>query len=242
MNRHVRVGITNFVVKRGFPPTHLRTHGFHAAQLVKDEPISLREGDTMFLECTKHTSSISWDSELSMSLHHIPDDNSCLFHAIHYVQTRTISREGAQAKRGAVADAIRSDLTTYNDAVLGYVKKSFFMSLLLSNVRLTNRMPAPAYIENLLLASTWGGHVELSVFARIYEAIILCWDVVHGLCHVIGNRDKAKVLWILTYSGIHYDVVVARSLSGLITAFDPRSYNTCYAVSEKLVHWLREQR
>ena len=138
MNRHVRVGVTNFVVKRGFPPTHLRTHGFHAAQLVKDEPISLREGDTMFLECTKHTSSISWDSELSMSLHHIPDDNSCLFHAIHYVQTRTISREGAQAKRGAVADAIRSDLTTYNDAVLGYVKKSFFMSLLLSNVRLTN--------------------------------------------------------------------------------------------------------
>ena len=103
-------------------------------------------------------------------------------------------------------------------------------------------MPAPAYIENLLLASTWGGHVELSVFARIYEAIILCWDVVHGLCHVIGNLDKAKVLWILTYSGIHYDVVVARSLSGLITAFDPRSYNTCYAVSEKLVHWLREQR
>ena len=50
MNRHVRVGVTNFVVKRGFPPTHLRTHGFHAAQLVKDEPISLREGDTMFLE------------------------------------------------------------------------------------------------------------------------------------------------------------------------------------------------
>ena len=126
MNRHVRVGITYFIVRHGFPPTLLRTDGFHAAQLVKDEPISLRDGDTLFLECTRHTSSSSWDSELSMNLHHIPDDNSCLFHAIHYVQTHTISHEGAQAKRGVVADAIRSDPTTYNDAVLGYVKKSFF--------------------------------------------------------------------------------------------------------------------
>ncbi|KAF7965264.1 hypothetical protein HWV62_44715, partial [Athelia sp. TMB] len=86
-----------------------------------------------------------------------------------------------------VADAIRSDMVTYSEAILG--------------------RPRDEYIATILKPASWGGAIELSILCAHYNTEISSIDVETGRVDRFeppagkesGNRC------ILIYSGIHYD-------------------------------------
>ncbi|ODN73951.1 hypothetical protein L202_07452 [Cryptococcus amylolentus CBS 6039] len=79
-----------------------------------------------------------------LQLRVVPDDNSCLFSAIAVVFEGGI--DAAQSLRTVVAEAIRADPETYSQVILG--------------------MPRDEYIRRILKPETWGGAIELSIFAK----------------------------------------------------------------------------
>lgn len=57
-------------------------------------------------------------------------------------------------------------------------------------------------MHKLLQPKTWGGGVELALFAAHFRAEIWCWDVKHGVCHRFGEDGAYPTLWILSYAGM----------------------------------------
>ncbi|KAG1754635.1 hypothetical protein EDB19DRAFT_1902765 [Suillus lakei] len=115
----------------------------------------------------------------------VPDDNSCLFSSIALIFEQDARK--AQKIRQVVADGIRADMETYNEAILG--------------------LSRDAYIATILKPLTWGGAIELGILAKHYGTEIASIDVETGridrfeppLEASTGNRC------IVIYSGIHYD-------------------------------------
>ncbi|KAG1756652.1 uncharacterized protein EDB91DRAFT_1093798 [Suillus paluster] len=136
----------------------------------------------------------------------VPDDNSCLFSSIALV----FEQDGRKAQqiRQVVADGIRADMETYNEAILG--------------------LSRDAYIATILKPSTWGGAIELGILAKHYGTEIASIDVETGrvdrfeppLETSTGNRC------ILVYSGIHYD---AASLAPMADA-PPEWHQTVFPI------------
>ncbi|KAE9409557.1 OTU-domain-containing protein [Gymnopus androsaceus JB14] len=107
----------------------------------------------------------------------VPDDNSCLF-----------TSTKAQKMRQIVADGIRKDPETYNEAILG--------------------MPPSKYIETITKPSTWGGAIELTILAAHYRTEICSIDVETGRIDQFTAGPDSGVggmRCIVIYSGIHYD-------------------------------------
>ncbi|CAK9784413.1 unnamed protein product [Cutaneotrichosporon oleaginosum] len=109
-----------------------------------------------------------------LQLRIVPDDNSCLFSAVAVVFEGGI--EAAQKLRRVVADAIRDDPTTYSDVI----------------------QPRETYISKILEPNTWGGAVELAIFAQqyvphdlgaddSYQTEIASFDVATGRCDRFGE-------------------------------------------------------
>lgn len=136
----------------------------------------------------------------------VPDDNSCLFSSIALIFEQDARK--AQKIRQVVADGIRADMETYNEAILGL-----------------NR---DAYIATILKPATWGGAIELGILAKHYGTEIASIDVETGrfdrfeppLEVSTGNRC------IVIYSGIHYD---AASLAPMADA-PPEWHQTVFPI------------
>ncbi|KZT11322.1 OTU-domain-containing protein [Laetiporus sulphureus 93-53] len=120
----------------------------------------------------------------------VPDDNSCLFSSVALVFEQDISK--APKMRQIVADAIRSDPVTWNDAILG--------------------RPREDYISTILKPTSWGGAIELTILATHYSTEIASIDVETGrIDHFTPPPERnSGNRCVLIYSGIHYD---AASLS-----------------------------
>ncbi|PCH38171.1 OTU-domain-containing protein [Wolfiporia cocos MD-104 SS10] len=115
----------------------------------------------------------------------VPDDNSCLFSSVALVFEQSISR--APMMRQIVADAIRRDPETWNEAILGRSRED--------------------YISTILKPSSWGGAIELTILAVHYSTEIASVDVETGrIDHFTppAERDSGNRC-VLVYSGIHYD-------------------------------------
>nr|ODN89778.1 ubiquitin thioesterase OTU1 [Cryptococcus depauperatus CBS 7855] len=125
-----------------------------------------------------------------LQLRIVPDDNSCLFNAIGVVFEGSI--EAAPKLRGIVAEAIKRDPDTYSDVMLG--------------------APRNEYIEKIQKPDTWGGAIELSIFAKqhvipdTYKTEIASFDVATCRCDRFG-QDEYDSMCLLVYSGIHYDAI-----------------------------------
>ncbi|KZT26512.1 OTU-domain-containing protein [Neolentinus lepideus HHB14362 ss-1] len=115
----------------------------------------------------------------------VPDDNSCLFSSVALVFHQNISK--AQEMRKVVADAIRADIITYSEAILGRSRDD--------------------YISTILKPSSWGGAIELSIFAKHFSTEIASIDVETGRVDQFTPPPEADSgnRCILIYSGIHYD-------------------------------------
>ncbi|KAI0321658.1 hypothetical protein OF83DRAFT_1050894 [Amylostereum chailletii] len=119
----------------------------------------------------------------------VPDDNSCLFSSVALVLEQDMSK--APKIRQVVADAIRVDPETWNDAILG--------------------RPTADYISTILSPNSWGGAIELSILASHYSTEIASIDVETGRIDRFEpppGRVSSGNRVLLIYSGIHYDAAV----------------------------------
>ncbi|GAA5941091.1 ubiquitin-specific protease OTU1 [Sporobolomyces koalae] len=116
----------------------------------------------------------------------VPDDNSCLFTAISQVLNPT-SKPDPAALRRIVAETIQSDSSTYSQVLLG--------------------RPPSDYIATILSPKSWGGAIELSIFAKHFESEIWSIDVQTGRIDKFGEGSSYKQFAMVIYSGIHYDAV-----------------------------------
>ncbi|KAF9469199.1 hypothetical protein BDZ94DRAFT_1279149 [Collybia nuda] len=115
----------------------------------------------------------------------VPDDNSCLFAAISLIFEQTITK--APEMRKIVAEGIRNDPETYNEAILG--------------------MPPSQYIATILKPSSWGGAIDLGVLAAHFKTEISSIDVETGRIDRFSppGDTTGGMRCVVIYSGIHYD-------------------------------------
>jgi len=125
----------------------------------------------------------------------VPDDNSCLFSSIALIFEQDITK--AQKMRQVVAEGIRGDLETYNEAILG--------------------APRDKYITTILKPSTWGGAIELGILAKHFNTEIASIDVETGRIDQFSPSAGGTDRCIVVYSGIHYD---AATLAPMVDAPD----------------------
>ncbi|BGP22766.1 ubiquitin-specific protease otu1 [Rhodotorula toruloides] len=116
----------------------------------------------------------------------IPDDNSCLFRAVGLVLNPG-EAETATALRRVVAGAIQADPETYSEAMLG-------------------RTPEE-YVATILKPTSWGGAIELAIFAKHFSTEICSIDVQTGRVDRFGQDAGYDNFVMLVYSGIHYDAL-----------------------------------
>ncbi|OCH85689.1 hypothetical protein OBBRIDRAFT_739490 [Obba rivulosa] len=114
----------------------------------------------------------------------VPDDNSCLFSSVALVCVQDMGK--AAQMRQIVADAIRNDPETWNEAILG--------------------RPRDEYIATILRPTSWGGAIELTILAAHFKTELASIDVETGRVDRFTPPPGASGLrGILVYSGIHYD-------------------------------------
>ncbi|KWU46431.1 OTU-domain-containing protein [Rhodotorula sp. JG-1b] len=116
----------------------------------------------------------------------VPDDNSCLFRAVGLVLAPG-DLDASTTLRRVTAGAIQADPETYSEVLLG-------------------RSPAD-YIATILKPSSWGGAIELSIFAKHFSTEIWSIDVQTGRVDRFGQDAGYDTFVLLIYSGIHYDAL-----------------------------------
>ncbi|KAJ6597085.1 hypothetical protein DFH09DRAFT_111441 [Mycena vulgaris] len=156
----------------------------------------------------------------------VPDDNSCLFSSVALVFEQDIKK--AQKLRQIVADGIRKDPETYNEAILG--------------------MPPATYISKILTPSTWGGAIELGILASHYQTEIASIDVETGrIDHFTPSGiEFPENRCLVIYSGIHYDAATLAPMADAPgdwhqTVFPTRSEDVLVA-AKRLADLLRAKR
>lgn len=107
----------------------------------------------------------SWDFEVEK----IPDDNSCLFHAVAFLVGK--ARCTAPELRAMIVDAVKADPTRWNAATLG--------------------KPVAEYCSFILNPIRWGGQVELAIFAEIFQSEISVTEIQSGREDVYGQGQGA---------------------------------------------------
>ncbi|KZV97038.1 OTU-domain-containing protein [Exidia glandulosa HHB12029] len=138
----------------------------------------------------------------------VPDDNSCLFSSIGIIFAQDMS--AAQQLRQVVATEIRKNELTYDEAVLGQSRES--------------------YIAAMSKPSTWGGAIELAIFADHFQTEITSIDVESGRLDRFGE-SKYSNRAIVLYSGIHYDAVSLAPTSDAPTDF----HETVFDVKNEVI-------
>ncbi|KAL2919137.1 ubiquitin-specific protease otu1 [Polyrhizophydium stewartii] len=125
------------------------------------------------------------------------DDNSCLFRTIGFIFER--DAEAAPRLRKLVSAAIAANPLEYSEAILG-------------------RSPA-AYMSWIEKPSSWGGAIELAIFADHYRVEIDSIDVATGRMDRFGEGRFTSRAFVL-YSGIHYDALALSPSEGAPAEFD----------------------
>lgn len=124
-------------------------------------------------------------------LRQMADDNSCLFHAISYCLFGDANHE--ISLRQIITEEILSDPTKYNAVYLG--------------------KEVNQYITWIAQENSWGGAIELEIFANHFNVEINSIDVKSGRIdrftpsRTNGNKDDQNFL-VIYYSGIHFDAFV----------------------------------
>ena len=116
----------------------------------------------------------------------IADDNSCLFSSIGYVLMNH-DRSQAYALRQLIASTVQAQPDTYSDLILG--------------------RPRHEYCQLIQQPQTWGGAIELRIFAEHFQTEIVAIDVETCRPYRFGEGSGFKQRVFVLYSGIHYDAL-----------------------------------
>ncbi|KAI8869690.1 OTU-domain-containing protein, partial [Ramicandelaber brevisporus] len=145
------------------------------------------------------------DSQYIVRLRVMEDDNSCLFRAIAYTVKRNLAL--VPELRKIAAAAILQKPIDYNEAILG--------------------KPPVEYSQWIQKPSSWGGAIELAVFAEHYGIEICSIDVQTLRVDRFRPTDESKVndRVIIIYSGIHFDAIAMAQSIGDPEDFDQTVFN-----------------
>lgn len=147
------------------------------AKLLAEDGI--RSGDTVKL-CLEDPRKKSLHIEI------MDDDNSCLFSAIAYIMYDR-DRSLANSLRLLAANIIESQPQVYSEAILG--------------------KPPVEYAKWIRRSESWGGGIELAIFAAHFSIEIASIDVSTRRMDLFGSGSHQRVY--ILYSGIHYDAIVS---------------------------------
>ncbi|KAM3161281.1 Ubiquitin thioesterase OTU1 [Lachancea thermotolerans] len=144
-----------------------------------------------------------WPGKI-LQVHSVPDDNSCMFHAISYCTSQDFSR--SQELRGVVATQIAGDPIEYSDAILG--------------------RPNHEYSRWILKRSSWGGGIELAVLSRVLKTCIMVMDV--DACKFERfNEEQFDNFVMVAFNGVHYDAMEVIDETGSrrpLTVFNQKAH------------------
>lgn len=130
----------------------------------------------------------------------VPDDNSCLFRAVNGLLGS--SQRSPAPLREIVANAVRANPITYNEAFLGRSNAS--------------------YCEWILGSNAWGGAIELGILARRHRIEIGAFDLKTMRMDRYGEGEGFDTIGYLIYDGIHYNYLALRLAVGAdVTQFEP---------------------
>jgi len=119
----------------------------------------------------------------------VPADNSCLFTSIYFIVSEGIfDASCAKAIRKIVAEVVRSDRTTYTEAVLGKSNKD--------------------YCRWILNDDSWGGAIELSILSSFFGLELAVVDAQSGRIDRFGEDCAYPARGFLFFNGIHYDPLI----------------------------------
>ncbi|KAI2471170.1 OTU-domain-containing protein [Annulohypoxylon bovei var. microspora] len=138
------------------------------------------------------------ETNSTLVLRVMPDDNSCLFTAVggalRGLRSGPDEFFSAQSLRRLVVDHIRANPEKYNAVILG-------------------KSPA-AYCANMLRPDVWGGDIELSAISEVFALEISVVDVKTGNLYGIGEGNDYDMRCVLVYSNVHYDRVAEIFVEG----------------------------
>ncbi|KAH1028296.1 hypothetical protein HUJ05_001666 [Dendroctonus ponderosae] len=117
----------------------------------------------------------------------VPADNSCLFSSIHFVLNGKVDNSGESAiyLRRLVAETIRNDKQSFDEAILG--------------------KPIEEYCTWIQHETSWGGAIEIAILSNFYGIEIAVVDTVNAIINRFGEDQNYAVRVFLLFDGIHYD-------------------------------------
>ncbi|QLL31823.1 hypothetical protein HG536_0B06910 [Torulaspora globosa] len=133
-----------------------------------------------------------------LQVHDVPDDNSCLFHAISYCFYKDIYV--SPQLRSLVSQEVLADPVTYSDAVLD--------------------KPNKEYAAWILKKESWGGGIEIAILSRKLGVAIYVLDMDAQQFEKF-NEDQFDQFIVIMFNGVHYDSV---ELDDGKTVFDKRDF------------------
>jgi ubiquitin thioesterase OTU1 len=176
------------ILKSGYPPKLIQASDHETL-----ESLGIRSGETIIVEEGPSVEpSQLRDSEGKVMLRRvIASDNSCLFNSVGYALEGR-QRNAADDLRSVIAGFVTSDPETYSEAMLG--------------------KPNPEYCGWIMLKTSWGGAIELSILSQTYGVEIAAISIQNLHVDVFGEGLGLPSRVYVLYDGIHYDVI-ARNTS-----------------------------
>jgi len=123
-----------------------------------------------------------------MTVHKVPDDNSCLFRTIGYLCEGDDSDAKVTELRQLIGALVMSDNEKWNAAILGSEPEK--------------------YAEYIMKPNTWGGSVELRILSEYYQITIVAIEVKNQNFYSFGEDGGYSEQVFTMYDGIHYDALV----------------------------------
>lgn len=94
------------LVKLGVPPRRIAKGMVSSTGVLREAPFLLQGGDSVTVEAlaepvpqSQARPEVPYENGSVLRLHTIPDDNSCLFHALSYAKEQSTSEKQSQAMR-----------------------------------------------------------------------------------------------------------------------------------------------
>ncbi|CAI4060699.1 hypothetical protein N7582_001685 [Saccharomyces uvarum] len=208
------VGIDVKTLRFGYPPQriNLQEEDADLKQTQLDE-LGINSGERITLETSQTNDSFSMSppkpkqkrvlksTEMSiggsgenvLSVHPVPDDNSCLFHAIAYC---IFKQDNVRALREMVSKEVLSNPVKFSDAILD--------------------KPNREYAQWILKMESWGGAIEIGIISDTLAVAIYVVDI-DAVKIEKFNEDKFDNYILVLFNGIHYDSLTKNEFK---TVFD----------------------
>lgn len=171
----------------GFPSMMISVEGNLEKTL---DELGLANGDKVFLlggESDNKPKQVTKKEETRLlAVHEVPDDNSCLFHAISFASKGYTSDQ----LRELVYHTIKDNPREYTDAILG--------------------KPRLEYMKWILDKDSWGGGIEISILSKILQLSIFVVDIDAINIDKFYDTEFDEFI-ILLFNGVHYNVLTRSS-------------------------------